>query len=534
MIIKKIAIGNTKEAFVEDRLTSSVNIIYSDDNNKGKTVLFQGLMYALGNEPIFPSGFNYKDYYFYTMIEIDKVEYEFLRKNNNFMLISESIFQIFDSQTELKYFLNENLFTLPTIEKSERLKMVDLQLFYQLFFVGQDKRNPSNVISSGYYNKNDFINMLCSYNGYPITNSSIEQIKDNKNLIKEKEISIKKYKKLIKISKESPLLNEFINEYADRETYSETRKSMVSLREKITEFKKKRNRETNRVIKLRNLRSELGSFNHQVDVGKVICAECGSEKILYVNSNLSFDVSNLEVRSQILHSIERSILMKSNLINEYEDNINREQQSLKKLLNETPVEIQDILIYSDEILSSEEYSREIFRLQKEIEGLKNTIGNSETTEEDTKEKKKNMLEELISLMNRHYKSIEDIAYNKYESLFTKREETYSGSDEQEFYYCKTMAINDYFNHEFPIIIDSFRDGEISTGKEQKMLEGYKKLNKQVLLSSTLKKEEYEKEKYQNLDGVNAIDYSDYANSKLLRVEDKEKFVDLLYRFGISI
>ena len=57
MIIKTIAFGDANEAFIEDRLTSGFNIIYSDDNNKGKTIVMQSALYAIGNEPIFPSSF---------------------------------------------------------------------------------------------------------------------------------------------------------------------------------------------------------------------------------------------------------------------------------------------------------------------------------------------------------------------------------------------------------------------------------------------------------------------------------------------
>lgn len=42
------------------------------------------------------------------------------------------------------------------IEKNGREKVADLELFYELFFVGQDNRNPSNIINKGYYNKSDF------------------------------------------------------------------------------------------------------------------------------------------------------------------------------------------------------------------------------------------------------------------------------------------------------------------------------------------------------------------------------------------
>ncbi len=71
MNIKKTGFGNSKEAFIEDNIKTGVNIIFSDDNNKGKTLVLQGMMYALGNEPIFPSGFPFEQYYFYTEIEIN-------------------------------------------------------------------------------------------------------------------------------------------------------------------------------------------------------------------------------------------------------------------------------------------------------------------------------------------------------------------------------------------------------------------------------------------------------------------------------
>lgn len=57
MKIKKVAFGDLQQSFVEDRFHDNVNIIFSDDNNKGKTLVFQGLMFSIGNEPIFPAGF---------------------------------------------------------------------------------------------------------------------------------------------------------------------------------------------------------------------------------------------------------------------------------------------------------------------------------------------------------------------------------------------------------------------------------------------------------------------------------------------
>ncbi|MCH1668775.1 hypothetical protein MKK94_02230 [Streptococcus suis] len=83
MLVKKIAFGNLEEAFIEEGLTDGVNIIFSDDNNKGKTLLFQAFMYSIGNTPIFPGNFKKEDYYFYSMINCAGVDYEFLRKKRH-------------------------------------------------------------------------------------------------------------------------------------------------------------------------------------------------------------------------------------------------------------------------------------------------------------------------------------------------------------------------------------------------------------------------------------------------------------------
>ena len=69
MIIKKMAVGNKDEAFVENDFNEGVNIISSDDNNKGKTIVIQSMMYALGNDTTFPTSFDYKSYYHYIEFE---------------------------------------------------------------------------------------------------------------------------------------------------------------------------------------------------------------------------------------------------------------------------------------------------------------------------------------------------------------------------------------------------------------------------------------------------------------------------------
>ena len=135
MKILKTGCGNTQESFIEDRLTDGVNVIFSNDNNKGKTIIFQGMMYALGNEPIFPSGFNYKSYYFYTSIEHNGEIFEFLRKNSTIAVKQRDIVTVFNDTSELKYFVTKNIFSLPYIIKDGFQKLVDLSLSSTNYFL---------------------------------------------------------------------------------------------------------------------------------------------------------------------------------------------------------------------------------------------------------------------------------------------------------------------------------------------------------------------------------------------------------------
>ena len=156
MKIKKSAIGNGQEAFIQSFFDDKLNIISSDDNNKGKTIEIQSMMYALGNEPVFPATFNYKEYYHYIEFEENDTTYKLCRTNEGFVLKYNSVFMLFDNVSELKRYWSKYIFKLPTIVKNQISKIVDPVLFLQLFFVGQDKKYTSNIAHNGYYKKKIF------------------------------------------------------------------------------------------------------------------------------------------------------------------------------------------------------------------------------------------------------------------------------------------------------------------------------------------------------------------------------------------
>ena len=57
---------------------------------------------------------------------------------------------------------NNNIFQLPMIQIQGEKRIVDMELFVQLFFVGQDGKDTSTIFNSGFYHKDDSKNMLLS------------------------------------------------------------------------------------------------------------------------------------------------------------------------------------------------------------------------------------------------------------------------------------------------------------------------------------------------------------------------------------
>ncbi len=533
MIIKRIAIGNKTESFIENRINNGVNVIFSDDNNKGKTIVIQGMMYALGNEPAFPMGFLPNNYYFYVELELNNKALEFLRhKSTIFIKYNENLYE-FNSATELKYFIDKNISPLPRIVKDGHEKIADLSLIYETFFVGQDKRNTSNIINSGYYNKKDFENLLASMSGNLISDISLEQ-KNKKNKVLEIKSEIFNTKKLLQLTKDNNNLSKWVNKYEDQVDIKEIQNAIKGFNKEISENKRKRKNEINRKYKLENLLSELISLNKEINVGKIICKKCGCDQILYTNNDVTFDISNIMVRNKIIQSIQYQINQKEELIDEYTQIINKAQDNLKQTLTEIPEEFQTILLYKDEILSEKEYDTRLSLLNKELEEMQNSVKTNEEQNKQSKEEYKNLKNNIIEKMNYYYKYIDKQGKHIFSDLFTTKNLIYSGSDEQEYYFSRTLAINDCLKHDFPIIIDYYRGGEISTNRENLMIECFKNLNKQVIITSTLKKEEYSADKYSDIENINVIDYSPNKDSQILTPFQNNCFKKIIDNFNIVI
>ena len=110
-------------------------------------------------------------------------------------------------------------------------------------------------------------------------------------------------------------------------------------------------------------------------------------------------------------------------------------------------------------------------------------------------------------------SVED-----YADLFTTNNSPYIGSEATEFFLAKTYSLAKHIHHGLPIVIDSFRAEELSTGREERVLPLFIDLPNQVIFSATLKGEEVGK--YRGREGINNIEYIGYMQKKLLRSRRK--------------
>jgi hypothetical protein len=534
MKIKKVAFGDSNEAYIESRFKDNVNIIFSEGNNKGKTLLIQGLMYSMGNEPVFPSGFNFKDYHFYSLVQIQNSDYEFLRRGNSIVVRNENFLQVCNTISEFKHFFNKIIDDLPIIIKDSKRKVVDVHLLFELFFLGQDNRVPSNLIVKGQYNKNDFLSMIYSLKGIENNEPEKYDLKNEKEKLENLKQDKKNLLKKLKIAKQNSKVAGFTQKSIDKEQFNKKKLELEKINKEILDLKKDRNREFNRKVKLESLRYELNSLNINLSQGKTHCGECGSDKIIFTNDEFDFEVSNKDVRSRIISSINENIEIKEEIIQEYDLQIQNEQDQFNKEIQVSSPELGEYILFKDEVIDANSIDEEIYSKQISIDKAIQIISSFSSISTDNTKECKDLIAEITDEMNRLYAIIDPNGNLTFNDLFPKKDQTFSGSEGQEFYFCKLIALNKILEHKYPIINDSFRSGEISSDKERKMIEIYERLGKQVIISSTLKSEEYATDKYTNTNTINVIDYNNHKDSKILNQKYSTDFETIIKSFDISI
>lgn len=531
--IKNFCIGNKEKSYFIDKFTNGVNIIHSDDNNKGKTIVSQGIMFALGNTPSFPSGFEtYKDYYYFVTLVKNEQEILICRKNDCF-IVNDGVIRSYDSVNEFKRFFNEKIFSLPFINKNGITQLSGLELLIEMIFLPQDDRTTFNIVNRGRYTKEDYYDFIYSYMKCSkfIDPDTILKYKQEISELEEKRKVLKKSSSLLKAKNVSA---SFITYTAAKTRIDEKLKKVEKAKEIISSLITTKNRQLNKITKNELLLNEINSLNRDLEQGRLICSDCGSERISYESkkSSVIFDITDSDTRKQIKEILSTRIQILYEDIQDIDDKLVQKKLELAELMKDEEVSMENLLFYKNSIIESSSFDQEIYNLDNRIAMLKKKIedANKQTLEE-TRSKEIVHLN-FVKFMEEFYHYVEPNDNLTVNELFTKKGINYSGSQGALFLMARIYAASKLMELKLPIYIDDFRDGELSSEKEEKVIEKFKELNKQVILTCTLKNEE--KNKYSHLQYINEISFDDIVKFNLLQTKYNDIFLKFLKKLSIDI
>lgn len=535
MIIKKMAVGNSEEAFILDSFHDGVNIISSDENNKGKTITIQSMMYAIGNEPAFPTTFDADCYLHYLEFDEHGETIKICRNMNSYTLRQADKLMFFNSVSELKRYWAKNICALPCVVKDSIRRIVDPVLFLQLFFVGQDKRDTSKLTGTSYYNKTDFVNMLFDLIDAGISTTDEMSIEESQNEI----TRLKEQKKIIqrshKILKDTNQASSYLSVIADREAFGKKLQELEQTKDKITQLKSERDAIANKKLQWERIKKELRSLNRTLDCGELRCMDCNSSNIAFKASKrarFSFDVSTVAMRTEILNSVQAKVDAYAEDLEVIQKDIETVEKYLQNLLREEDISIEALILYKQDIINAEEAEQQLIQIDDRLRALQERIEIHDAEIAENRQKQEEFIQNILNAMSELYKEIDPNGTLSFDGLFTKKDQTYSGSEMTIFYIVRLLALQKILRHSFPIIMDSFRSEDLSTWKEDSAIKLFKECGNQVILTTTLKKEELGK--YDSNPDVHHIDFQDHTESHMLTPDYCNEFKSIVSVLGINL
>ena len=94
------------------------------------------------------------------------------------------------------------------------------------------------------------------------------------------------------------------------------------------------------------------------------------------------------------------------------------------------------------------------------------------------------------------------------------------------------AFQKTLQHDFPIIVDSFRAEDLSSDREKRALQMFQKMENQIIFTTTLKNEE--ENKYAENKDIHNIDFSMHTTNKMLSSKYLSKFLKVADEMLIAV
>ena len=238
------------------------------------------------------------------------------------------------------------------------------------------------------------------------------------------------------------------------------------------------------------------------------------------------------MRRNIIESIQDKINAYDEEVQNCNLQLNELQRQLQALLKEEDLSLEAVLLYKDEIVDASAVDTRLVEIDSEIKALKASLSIDNRKSQEEAGKREKLKTEIVSLMNAFYKKVDPNGTLVFDDLFSKRKSVYSGSEETEFYLSKLYAIAKALGHQYPIMMDYFRDGELSSEKEEVVLSTFGEFKNQIIFTATLKAEEMGK--YKGRKKIKAIDYSSNIDSHILSSKFTKRFKTIMRSMMIKV
>lgn len=235
---------------------------------------------------------------------------------------------------------------------------------------------------------------------------------------------------------------------------------------------------------------------------------------------------------RIINSIKEKIAAYNEEIEKLTGEIGIEQRKLNEAMENESVTLEEWVIYHKDVFSAADAEKRISEIESRIASEQTKLKTSDNASESAKQKKDEFFHNTVQSMNEYYHRIDSDSEEDYSNIFTDKATVYSGSEATVFHISKLLALQKVLNHDFPIVIDSFRAEDLSTPKEKRVLELFCGLHNQSILATTLKTEELGK--YNDLESINHIDYDSHLPNHLLQPEYVEEMKELLSVLSLEL
>ena len=167
---------------------------------------------------------------------------------------------------------------------------------------------------------------------------------------------------------------------------------------------------------------ELRSLNQSLTAGKLHCLECNSSNVGYSTSDNSytFDISSIDIRTQIISSIEGRIDAYREEVNNITIDINKYQEELKAILVEDSVSIESLLMYKSDLVDANEADSKLINIDNEIKRITSMLAVNNTSSKEIEEKKRKLYMTILAKMNEFYKDVDPHGNLTFSALFSKK------------------------------------------------------------------------------------------------------------------